>query len=213
MNPCAPCGRILLVGAGPGDPDLLTLRAVRALQEADVVLVDDLVDRRVLAHAGERARIVDVGKRAGCRSTPQAYIERLMIREARAGRTVVRLKGGDPFVFGRGGEEQQAAERAGIPWEIVSGITAGIAAAASAGVPLTHRASAQGSIFVTGHGADGAAPLDWGALVRTRMTLVVYMGVARVTYLIGPDGKVVQRWDKVKVEGHADEVLAAVNNI
>jgi uroporphyrin-III C-methyltransferase len=174
------CGRILLVGAGPGDPELLTLRAVRALREADVVLVDDLVDRRVLAHVGAHARVVDVGKRGRCRSTPQAYIERLLVREARAGHTVVRLKGGDPFVFGRGGEEQEAAARAGVCCEVVSGITAGVAAAGSAGVPLTHRACTQGAIFVTGHGADGAAPLDWVALAATRMTLVVYMGVARV---------------------------------
>ena len=173
-------GRVLLVGAGPGDPELLTLRAVRALAEADVVLVDDLVDRRVLAHVRPQARIVDVGKRGGCRSTPQAYIERLLIREALAGHTVVRLKGGDPFVFGRGGEEQQAAARAGVRCEIVNGITAGVAAAGVAGVPLTHRACTQGAIFVTGHSADDAAPIDWAALVATRMTLVVYMGVARI---------------------------------
>jgi uroporphyrin-III C-methyltransferase len=175
-------GRVVLVGAGPGDPDLLTLRAVRALREADVVLVDDLVDRRVLAHVRARARIVDVGKRGGCKSTPQAYIERLLVREARAGNTVVRLKGGDPFVFGRGGEEQEAAARGGVDCEVISGITAGVAAAQAAGVPLTHRACTQGAIFVTGHTADGAAP-DWAALVATRMTLVVYMGVARVAQI------------------------------
>jgi uroporphyrin-III C-methyltransferase len=172
-------GRVLLVGAGPGDPELLTLRAVRALREADVVLVDDLVDRRVLVHVRAHARIVDVGKRGGCKSTPQAYIERLLVREARAGHTVVRLKGGDPFVFGRGGEEQEAAARAGIRCEVINGITAGVAAAAVAGVPLTHRTCTQGAIFVTGHSAD-ATPLDWAALAATRMTLVVYMGVARV---------------------------------
>jgi uroporphyrin-III C-methyltransferase len=173
------CGRILLVGAGPGDPELLTLRAVRALREADVVLVDDLVDRRVLAHVRGQARIVDVGKRGGCKSTPQAYIQRLLVREARAGHTVVRLKGGDPFVFGRGGEEQEAAARAKIPCEVISGITAGVAAAGAVGVPLTHRTCTQGAIFVTGHAADDAAPLDWAALAATRMTLVVYMGIAR----------------------------------
>ena len=173
-------GRVLLVGAGPGDPELLTLRAVRALREADVVLVDDLVDRRALSHVRAQARIIDVGKRGGCKSTPQAYIERLLVREARSGHTVVRLKGGDPLVFGRGGEEQEALKRAGVPCEIVNGITSGIAAAGAAGVPLTHRDCAQGAIFVTGHSADGAAAPDWAALVATHMTLVVYMGVARV---------------------------------
>jgi uroporphyrin-III C-methyltransferase len=173
-------GRILLVGAGPGDPELLTLRAVRALREADVVLADDLVDRRVLVHVRAQVRIVDVGKRGGCKSTPQAYIERLLVREARAGRTVVRLKGGDPFVFGRGGEEQEAAARAGIRCEVINGITAGVAAAGAAQIPLTHRACTRGAIFVTGHSADGIAAPDWAALVATRMTLVVYMGVSRV---------------------------------
>lgn len=170
-------GKLVLVGAGPGDPDLLTLRAVRALNEADVVFVDDLVDRRVLAHVREGARVIDVGKRGGCKSTPQSYIERLIVREARAGRIVVRLKGGDPFVFGRGGEEQEAARAAGVPCEIVSGLTSGVAAAAAAGVPLTHRECAQGVAFVTGHSAD--TPIDWDALVASRMTLVIYMGVSR----------------------------------
>ena len=170
-------GRALLVGAGPGDPELLTLRAVRALGEADVVLVDDLVDRRVLVHVRPGARIVDVGKRGGCKSTPQRYIERLMVREALAGNVVVRLKGGDPFVFGRGGEEQEAMAREGIACETVSGITAGVAAAGGSGIPLTHRACASGAIFLTGHAADGTA-IDWRALAATRMTLVVYMGVA-----------------------------------
>lgn len=171
-------GRLVLVGAGPGDPELLTLRAVRALRDADVLLVDDLVDRRALAHARPDARIVDVGKRGGCKSTPQRYIERLIVREALAGNVVVRLKGGDPLVFGRGGEELEAATHAGIDCEIVSGVTSGIAAAASGGFALTHRGLAQGAIFVTGHAADGGTSPDWAALVATRMTLVVYMGVA-----------------------------------
>ncbi|HVE48097.1 MAG TPA: uroporphyrinogen-III C-methyltransferase [Casimicrobiaceae bacterium] len=172
-------GKLVLLGAGPGDPDLLTLRAVRALNTADVVLVDDLVDRRVLVHVRDGARVIDVGKRGGCKSTPQSYIDRLIVREARAGRIVVRLKGGDPFVFGRGGEEQERARAAGLPCEIVSGVTSGVAAAASAGVALTHRACAQGVAFVTGHSAD--APIDWTALVASRMTLVIYMGVSRAT--------------------------------
>lgn len=171
-------GKVYLVGAGPGDPELLTIKAARVLGEADVVLVDDLVNRAILVHAREDARVVKVGKRGGCKSTPQAFIERLMIAEAKAGHTVVRLKGGDPFIFGRGGEEAEALARAGIECRVVNGITSGLAAATSAGVPLTHRRTAQGAIFVTAH-VSGTDEPDWAALVSTRMTLVVYMGVAR----------------------------------
>ncbi len=171
-------GRVYLVGAGPGDPELLTLKALRVMGSADVALVDDLVNRANLVHLREDARVVKVGKRGGCQSTPQAFIERLMIAEAKAGRTVVRLKGGDPFIFGRGGEETEALDRAGVAWEIVNGITAGLAAASAAGVPLTHRDLSQGVIFVTAHAAGDDEP-DWSALAKTRMTLVVYMGIAR----------------------------------
>ena len=171
-------GKVWLVGAGPGDPELLTLKAVRVLGLADVVLVDDLVNRAVLVHCREDARIVRVGKRGGCKSTPQAFIERLMIAEAKAGRIVVRLKGGDPLIFGRGGEEGEALRRAGVDCEVVNGITAGLAAATAAGVPLTHRDVAPGVVFVTAHAATEHEP-DWAALVKTRVTLVVYMGVAR----------------------------------
>jgi uroporphyrin-III C-methyltransferase len=171
-------GKVYLVGAGPGDPELLTLKALRVLGAADVVLVDDLVNRAILVHIREGARVIRVGKRGGCKSTPQAFIERLMVAEAKAGRIVVRLKGGDPFIFGRGGEEAAALEHAGIACEVVNGITAGLAAATAAGVPLTHRNAAQGVIFVTAHGTGENEP-DWAALVKTRMTLVVYMGVAR----------------------------------
>ena len=174
--------KVWLVGAGPGDPELLTIKAVRVLGRADVVLVDDLVNRAILVHCREDARVVRVGKRGGCKSTPQAFIERLMIAEAKAGRTVVRLKGGDPCIFGRGGEEADALRRAGIECEVVNGITAGLAGASAAGVPLTHRDVAPGVIFVSAHTARDNEP-DWAALVKTRMTLVVYMGVARVTDL------------------------------
>ncbi|HET7158774.1 MAG TPA: uroporphyrinogen-III C-methyltransferase, partial [Burkholderiales bacterium] len=122
-------GRVYLVGAGPGDPELLTLKAVRVLGNADVVLVDDLVNRAVLVHIREGARVIKVGKRGGCKSTPQAFIERLLIAEAKAGRNVVRLKGGDPFIFGRGGEEIDALARSGVEYEVVNGITSGLAAA------------------------------------------------------------------------------------
>ena len=176
-------GKVLLVGAGPGDPELLTLKAVRALSQADVILVDDLVHRDVLAHAAPRARVIHVGKRGGCASTPQAYIERLMIAEARAGRSVVRLKGGDPCMVGRGGEEMAVLSAAGIAVEIVNGITSGMAAATSAGVALTHRDHAHGVVFVTGHASPCSDGPDWHALVRSKVTLVIYMGVARCAEL------------------------------
>jgi uroporphyrin-III C-methyltransferase len=174
-------GKVYLVGAGPGDPELLTLKAVRVLGCADVVLVDDLVNRAILVHVREDARIVKVGKRGGCASTPQSFIDRLMISEARAGHIVVRLKGGDPFIFGRAGEEIEALAQAGIAWEIVNGITAGLAAAGAAGVPLTHRAFTQSVTFVTAHATENEP--DWSALVRSGTTLVVYMGVARCAAL------------------------------
>ncbi|MEO7494136.1 MAG: uroporphyrinogen-III C-methyltransferase [Massilia sp.] len=178
-------GKVSLVGAGPGDPDLLTLKAVKAIAAADVLLVDDLVNPEVLTHAKSSARIVPVGKRGGCKSTPQAFIERMMVAEAKAGLHVVRLKGGDPFIFGRGGEEREHLMAEGIEVEIVNGISSGLAAPASIGVPLTHRDWSSGAIFVTGHAReDGAAPgearvPDWALLAKTGMTLVIYMGIAR----------------------------------
>ena len=176
-------GRVYLVGAGPGDPELLTLKAVNAMAAADVVLVDDLVNPAILAHAPAGARIVPVGKRGGCRSTPQAFIERLMVSEARAGKRVVRLKGGDPFIFGRGGEEREHLMAAGIAVEVINGISSGLAAPASIGVPLTHRDWSSGAIFVTGHergdDAGAARTPDWALLAQTGLTLVIYMGVAR----------------------------------
>ncbi|CAN7376535.1 uroporphyrinogen-III C-methyltransferase [Variovorax paradoxus] len=180
-------GSCTLVGAGPGDPELLTLKAVKAIQAATVLLVDDLVSDSILAsYARPDARIVHVGKRGGCKSTPQAFIERLMITAVREGETVVRLKGGDPFIFGRGGEEVEHLREAGIECTVVNGITAGLAAVTSLGVPLTHRDHAQGVVFVTGHAKTGAGaaedPTDWRALAATahsaRLTLVIYMGVA-----------------------------------
>jgi uroporphyrin-III C-methyltransferase len=179
----APVGRVFLIGAGPGDPELLTLKAARRLGEADVVLIDDLVDRRVLAHARAGARIVGVGKRGGCRSTPQAFIEKLMIRLARRGATVARLKGGDPFVFGRGGEEVAALNAASIPVEVVGGITAGLAAPASLGIPVTHRDAASGVTFLTGHSRESGDP-DWAALRASGTTLVIYMGMKRLAEIV-----------------------------
>ncbi len=175
-------GKVTLVGAGPGDPELLTLKALKAIQAATVLLVDDLVSREVVAHAPKEARIVYVGKRGGCKSTPQAFIEKLMVMAAREGENVVRLKGGDPFVFGRGGEEVEHLRAAGVHVEVVNGITSGLAAATSLGVPLTHREHAHGVVFLTGHAQKGAQGLDWKALAAAardaRLTLVIYMGVS-----------------------------------
>ena len=172
---------VTLVGAGPGHPDLLTVAAVKAIRRATVLLVDDLVGDAVLRYARPSTRIVRVGKRGGCRSTPQAFIERWMIAEARRGERVVRLKGGDPCLFGRAGEERRALEAAGLRVEVVNGITAGIAAATALGVPLTHRDHAHGVIFATGHTRDGAPSPDWRSLATLASqgyTLVIYMGVA-----------------------------------
>lgn len=177
MTPGRPC--VTLLGAGPGDPELLTVKAVKVLRRATVVLVDDLVGDGVLRYVRRSARVVHVGKRGGCASTPQAFIERLMVSEAQRGERVVRVKGGDPFVFGRGGEEADALRAAGVDVAVVSGITAGIAAAASAGVPVTDRRHAPGVAFVTGHVREGGTEPDWAALARSGLTLVVYMGVAR----------------------------------
>lgn len=171
--------KVYLVGAGPGDVELLTLKAVRAIGEADVVLLDDLVNREVLRFARQQAKVIEVGKRGGCRSTSQAFIERLMMRLARAGNTVARVKGGDPFVFGRGGEEMAALRAKGIEVEIVSGITAGIGVTAAMDIPLTHRDICNGVTFVTGHTGDGRQ-LDWRALAASGTTLVIYMGVANL---------------------------------
>lgn len=185
-RPELPTPAVWLVGAGPGDPELLTLKAVRAIRGATVLLVDDLVGDAVLRYARRSARIVHVGKRGGCRSTPQAFIEQLMLREALAGERVVRLKGGDPFIFGRGGEEAAALRAHGLRVEVVNGITAGLAAATSLGAPLTHRDHAHGVMLVTGHAKDEDASLDWrvlGAAAAQGLTLVIYMGVSQAARL------------------------------
>ncbi len=174
-----------MVGAGPGDPELLTLKAVKAIQAATVLLVDDLVnDEIVRLYASPAARIVHVGKRGGCKSTPQAFIEKLMVSSALEGHQVVRLKGGDPFIFGRGGEEVEALQAAGIKVSVVNGITSGLAAVTSLNVPLTHREHAHGVVFVTGHAKPKDEGTDWKALAATahqaKLTLVIYMGVAGV---------------------------------
>lgn len=175
-------GKVTLIGAGPGDPELLTLKAVRTLAEADVVLVDDLVNREILHHAPQ-ARVVEVGKRGGCKSTPQHFINRMMIVLAQQGQRVARLKGGDPFLFGRGGEEMLALRAAGIEVDIIPGITSGTAVPASIGIPVTHREHTHGVTFVTGHTRDGASP-NWRALVEGDTTLVIYMGLKHLPEIV-----------------------------
>ena len=174
--------KVTLVGAGPGDPELLTLKAVKAIGQATVLFVDDLVGEEIVAFAAPGARIVYVGKRGGCKSTPQAFIEKLMLAAAKDGEHVVRLTGGDPFIFGRGGEEVEHLQAAGVQVEVVNGITAGLAAVTSLGVPLTHRQHAHGVVFVTGHAKPGDSGTDWRLLAATahsaRLTLVIYMGVS-----------------------------------
>jgi uroporphyrin-III C-methyltransferase len=180
-------GTCTLVGAGPGDPELLTVRAVRAIGQATVLLVDDLVSDDIVALAPPEARVVYVGKRGGCQSTPQAFIEKLMVQAVHSGERVVRLKGGDPFVFGRGGEEVEHLQAAGVAVTVVNGITAGLAAVTSLGVPLTHREHAHGVVFVTGHAKPGSTGPNWATLASTceqaRLTLVIYMGVSGAAHI------------------------------
>ncbi len=180
-------GSVTLVGAGPGDPDLLTIKAAKVIASATVILIDDLVNDEVLSHANPNARIVYVGKRGGCKSTPQAFIEKMMIAEYKKGEAVVRLKGGDPMIFGRAGEELAALTTANVPCSVVNGITSGLAAATGLSIPLTHRDHAHGVVFVTGHAAPDGAETDWAALGlmanQLKLTLVIYMGVSHASLI------------------------------
>jgi uroporphyrin-III C-methyltransferase len=171
----APAGRVYLVGAGPGDPDLLTLKAARLLAAADVVLYDRLIGEGVLAHCRADAERIFVGKRRAAHRLPQAAINALMIERARQGAVVVRLKGGDPLIFGRAGEEIASLVAAGIAVEVVPGVTAASGCAAERLLSLTHRDHAQTLVITTGHRQDGSVDLDWPALCRPRQTLVIYM--------------------------------------
>ena len=170
-------GRVYIVGAGPGDPDLLTLRAFRLLQQADVIVYDRLIGLEILDYARRDAERIYVGKARGAHTRSQGWINNALVRHAHAGRTVVRLKGGDPFIFGRGGEELAYLRMRGVVVEVVPGITAATGCAATAGIPLTERGIASGVTFVTGHGADGGASIDWPGLAQSHHTLVIYMGV------------------------------------
>ena len=171
-------GKVWLVGAGPGDPELLTLKAARLIGAAQVIVHDGLVSPEILALAPAGARLIDVAKRKSRHTLPQDDINRLLVAFALQGLDVVRLKGGDPFIFGRGGEELLECRAAGVACEVVPGVTAALAASSGAGAPLTHRGSAQAVTFVTGHAAHGDPDLDWDALAKANQTVVIYMGLS-----------------------------------
>lgn len=176
-------GCVYLVGAGPGDPELLTLKAARIIGECDVLVFDHLVSQAILDLVRPDAERIYAGKERGNHALPQEELNVLLVRLARTGKKVVRLKGGDPYTFGRGGEEVQTLRESGICFEVVPGITAAAGVAAYAGIPLTHRDYAQACVFVTGHLKDGSMNLDWPGLARERQTVIIYMGLHGLGHL------------------------------
>lgn len=183
MNDGKSTGKVLLIGAGPGDPGLLTINAAKAIGAADVIVYDYLVNPEALAHSRRGAELIYAGKRAGEHSMTQDEINKLLVTRAQMGQLVARLKGGDPFVFGRGGEEAEALVEAGIEWEVIPGVSSGVAAAAYAGIPLTHRGYSSSVAFITGHSArEGKGPgVDWHAAAHSADTLVIFMCAGAIT--------------------------------
>src|SRR5262245_783172 len=179
-------GKVYLIGAGPGDPKLLTLRAVEAIQDSHVIVYDYLVNPEILAHSRRNTELIYVGKRGGHKSISQSEINRLLIERAQEGQVVARLKGGDPFIFGRGGEEAETLNDAGIHWEVIPGVSSGVAAAAYAGIPLTHRQHSSSVAFITGHDAydNDKKSVDWKIAAHSADTLVIFMCAERIAGIV-----------------------------